>query len=208
MTLLPTGACRAAVLATLLALSLAGCKTTSTPGAPAVERTSADLDDTLKGDQDPPKGFERTVVDYPTKEKPGTVIIDTREKHLYLVQSGGKALRYGVGVGREGFGWKGAVEVNSKQEWPKWHPPKEMIARERARGKTLPEVMDGGPGNPLGARALYLWQDNRDTLYRIHGTNEPETIGRSASSGCIRMRNIDAIDLFNRVPVGAKVIVV
>lgn len=142
----------------------------------------------------------------PTGEKPGTVIVDTGSRHLYLVLEGGEAIRYGVSVGDEAFKWSGQALVGRKAEWPRWTPPAEMIARwphlaPRAGG------MEGGPDNPLGARALYLYQDGRDTLYRIHGTNEPENIGRAVSSGCIRMRNIDAIDLFNRVPVGARVVV-
>ena len=142
----------------------------------------------------------------PTGEVPGTIIVDTKENHLYLVQPNRRAIRYGVATGSEAFGWKGTAEIKRKAEWPRWTPPAEMLRRwphlaGRAGG------MAGGPDNPLGARALYLYQNGRDTLYRIHGTNEPETIGQSASSGCIRMRNIDVVDLFNRVPVGAKVIV-
>lgn len=146
--------------------------------------------------------FERYRVDDPTGEKPGTVVVDTKGKFLYLVEPGGKALRYGVATGDEAFGWTGTAQVARKAEWPSWNPPAEMVKR-------WPHVhpMAGGPENPLGARALYLYDNGRDTLYRIHGTNEPETIGRAASSGCIRMRNIDVIDLYNRVPVGAKVIV-
>jgi lipoprotein-anchoring transpeptidase ErfK/SrfK len=150
--------------------------------------------------------FERYEVDYRTSEKPGTVVVYTAERLLYFVKPDGKAIRYGVGVGNEAFGWKGAADVARKAEWPSWTPPAEMLLRwphlrNRAGG------MAGGPENPLGARALYLYQDGRDTLYRIHGTNEPESIGRASSSGCIRMRNIDAIDLFNRVAIGAKVVV-
>jgi lipoprotein-anchoring transpeptidase ErfK/SrfK len=150
--------------------------------------------------------FERYEVDYQTSEKPGTIVVYTEERLLYFVKPGGKAIRYGVGVGNEAFGWKGKADIARKAEWPSWTPPAEMLLRwphlrNRAGG------MAGGPENPLGARALYLYQDGRDTLYRIHGTNEPESIGRASSSGCIRMRNIDAIDLFNRVSVGAKVIV-
>ena len=142
----------------------------------------------------------------PTGEASGTIIIDTKDNYLYLVQPGNRAIRYGVATGAEAFGWTGKAMIQRKAEWPSWAPPAEMIRRwphlaPRAGG------MAGGPDNPLGARALYLYQNGRDTLYRIHGTNEPETIGHSASSGCIRMRNIDVVDLFNRVPVGAKVIV-
>jgi lipoprotein-anchoring transpeptidase ErfK/SrfK len=150
--------------------------------------------------------FDRYEVDYATSEKPGTVVVYTGDRLLYFVKPGGKAIRYGVGVGNEAFGWKGKADIARKAEWPSWTPPAEMLLRwphlrNRAGG------MAGGPENPLGARALYLYQDGRDTLYRIHGTNEPESIGRASSSGCIRMRNIDAIDLFNRVAVGAKVVV-
>ncbi len=142
----------------------------------------------------------------PTGLEPGTILIDTKEKYLYYVQPNKKAIRYAVATGDEAFGWTGEAVIQRKAEWPRWTPPADMIARwphlaPRAGG------MEGGPENPLGARALYLYQNGKDTLYRIHGTNEPETIGRAASSGCIRMRNIDAIDLFNRVPVGTKVIV-
>ena len=133
--------------------------------------------------------------------------IDTKEKFLYLVLPNKKAIRYGVATGEEAYGWTGEAVVQRKAEWPRWTPPAEMIKRW-PHLKPVAGGMNGGPENPLGARALYLYQNGQDTLYRIHGTNEPETIGRSASSGCIRMRNIDAIDLFNRVPVGAKVIVV
>jgi lipoprotein-anchoring transpeptidase ErfK/SrfK len=142
----------------------------------------------------------------PTGEEPGTIVVDTTEKFLYFVLPNKKAIRYGVATGDEAFGWTGTAVMQRKAEWPRWTPPAEMIARwphlaPRAGG------MEGGPDNPLGARALYLYQNGKDTLYRIHGTNEPETIGRSASSGCIRMRNIDAIDLYNRAAVGGKVIV-
>lgn len=150
--------------------------------------------------------FDRYEVDYQTSEKPGTVVVYTADRLLYFVMPGGKAIRYGVGVGNEAFGWKGSADIARKAEWPSWTPPAEMLLRwphlrNRAGG------MAGGPENPLGARALYLYQDGRDTLYRIHGTNEPESIGQASSSGCIRMRNVDAIDLFNRVAVRAKVVV-
>jgi lipoprotein-anchoring transpeptidase ErfK/SrfK len=142
----------------------------------------------------------------PTGQPPGTVVVDTKEKFLYYVLPNKKAIRYGVATGDEAFGWTGEATVQRKAEWPRWTPPAEMVARW-PHLKPVAGGMTGGPENPLGARALYLYQNGHDTLYRIHGTNEPETIGRSASSGCIRMRNIDAIDLFNRVPVGAKVVV-
>ncbi|MFC3691151.1 L,D-transpeptidase [Chenggangzhangella methanolivorans] len=141
----------------------------------------------------------RQEVAYAGAEKPGTVIVDTRARTLTLVGASGRAIRYGVGVGREGFEWKGVQRVSAKREWPDWRPPADMLARR----PDLPVHMAGGPENPLGARALYLG----DTLYRIHGSNEPETIGERVSSGCIRMRNEDVIDLYDRVPVGARVVV-
>jgi lipoprotein-anchoring transpeptidase ErfK/SrfK len=144
--------------------------------------------------------YVRQVVDYSGEEKPGTVIINTPERMLYLVEPGNKAVRYGIGVGRPGFTWAGVKSVTMKKEWPEWRPPDEMLRRR----PDLPHYMAGGPENPLGARALYLG----DTLYRIHGSNEPWTIGTQVSSGCIRMRNEDVIDLYGRVPVGARVIVI
>jgi lipoprotein-anchoring transpeptidase ErfK/SrfK len=144
--------------------------------------------------------YVRQIVDYHGEEKPGTVIINTPERMLYLVEPGGKALRYGIGVGRPGFTWAGVKTVTMKKEWPDWRPPDEMLRRR----PDLPHYMPGGPENPLGARALYLG----DTLYRIHGSNEPWTIGTQVSSGCIRMRNEDVIDLYGRVPVGTRVIVI
>ncbi len=147
-------------------------------------------------------------VHYISDEKPGTIIIDTPRRYLYLILGHDRAMRYGIGVGRAGFQWSGVARVGAKSEWPDWHPPKEMIARElKQYGRRLPETMKGGPENPLGARALYLYQNGRDTLYRIHGTHQPWTIGHSVSSGCIRLRNEDIIDLYKRVKVGAKVIV-
>jgi lipoprotein-anchoring transpeptidase ErfK/SrfK len=141
----------------------------------------------------------REVVSYKTSERPGTIIVDTSERLLYYVLEDGKAVRYGVGVGREGFSWSGVSHVSRKAEWPGWTPPAEM----RARQPWLPAHVKGGPGNPLGARALYLGA----SLYRIHGTNEAQTIGRAVSSGCIRMLNKDVKDLYQRVRIGAKVIV-
>jgi len=146
-----------------------------------------------------PPQFKRQLVDYPTHEPAGTLIIDTANTYLYLVLGNGKALRYGIGVGREGFTWAGAERVSRMAEWPDWHPPAEMIERQ----PYLPRFMAGGPGNPLGARALYLGK----TLYRIHGTNQPSTIGTFVSSGCIRLLNADIEDLYNRVQVGTRVVV-
>lgn len=144
------------------------------------------------------------VVNYAGSHKPGTIVIDTNEHFLYLVEEGGKARRYGVGTGKPGFEWAGSHKVTRKAEWPDWRPPAEMIAREKKKGRILPAHMKGGPANPMGARALYLGS----TLYRIHGTNQPTTIGGAVSSGCIRMRNEDVIDLYERVPVGATVVVI
>jgi len=143
--------------------------------------------------------LQRQVVNYRTSEAPRTVIIDTPNTYLYLVMPGGKAMRYGIGVGREGFTWAGVKTVERKTEWPDWTPPAEMIHRQ----PYLPRFVAGGPSNPLGARAMYL----SGSVYRIHGTNAPETIGGFVSSGCIRLLNEDVIDLYNRVHVGAKVVV-
>ena len=150
--------------------------------------------------------FLRHEVAYQTTEGPGTIIIDPNKRFLYFTEGDGRAIRYGVGVGREGFGWSGTAEIRFKQEWPKWFPPPEMIERQPEL-RPYADGMPGGPGNPIGCRAMYLWQGNKDTLFRIHGTNEPQTIGSHVSSGCIRMINQDAIDLYNRVPIGTKVIV-
>lgn len=148
--------------------------------------------------------LKRTIVPAPYNYEPGTVVIDTNDRFLYLMMENGQALRYGVGVGRQGFEWSGEASIGRKAEWPDWVPPAEMRERE----PWLPERMQGGdPENPLGARALYLFEGNKDTLYRIHGTNQPETIGQAVSSGCIRLQNEDVVDLYQRVPVGAKVVV-
>jgi lipoprotein-anchoring transpeptidase ErfK/SrfK len=143
--------------------------------------------------------FQKQVVFFRTNEEPGTVIIHTNERFLYLVMGNNRALRYGVGVGRDGFTWMGLHKISRKAEWPDWRPPPEMIERQ----PYLPRFMAGGPGNPLGARALYIGS----TIYRIHGTNQPHTIGHAVSSGCFRLVNNDVVDLFDRVPVGTRVIV-
>ena len=143
--------------------------------------------------------LQRQVVDYTSNEAPGTVVIDTPHTYLYYVLGGGQAMRYGIGVGREGFTWSGVKQVARKAEWPDWYPPSEMIARQ----PYLPRMTAGGPGNPLCARAMYLGSSE----YRIHGTNDPTTIGKRVSSGCIRLTNEDVSDLYNRVQVGAKVVV-
>jgi lipoprotein-anchoring transpeptidase ErfK/SrfK len=143
--------------------------------------------------------YDRQIVTYDGKEQPGTIVIDTPHKFLYLVEDGGKAMRYGIGVGRPGFTWAGVKAITAKREWPDWRPPAAMLKRQ----PELPRFMAGGPQNPLGARAMYIGS----TDYRIHGSNEPWTIGHNVSSGCIRLRNADVIDLYNRVKVGAKVVV-
>jgi lipoprotein-anchoring transpeptidase ErfK/SrfK len=146
-----------------------------------------------------PARLKRQVVSYATREAPGTIIIDTPNTYLYYVLGGGQAIRYGIGVGRDGFTWSGVQSITKKAEWPNWTPPAEMIARQ----PYLPRFMAGGPGNPLGARAMYLG----GTVYRIHGTNAPSTIGTHVSSGCIRLTNQDVADLYSRVNVGTRVIV-
>ena len=143
--------------------------------------------------------LQRQMVSYRTNEVPGTIIVHTSERFLYVVQPNGRAIRYGIGVGRDGFQWQGLLRITRKQEWPDWTPPPEMIERQ----PYLPRFMAGGPGNPLGARALYLG----GTVYRIHGTNAPQTIGTAVSSGCFRLVNADVIDLYDRIPVGTKVVV-
>jgi lipoprotein-anchoring transpeptidase ErfK/SrfK len=153
------------------------------------------------GSEAPPAAqLRRQVVEYPSREASGTIIVDTAHTYLYYVLGGGKALRYGIGVGREGFTWSGVETISRMAEWPDWNPPREMIGRQ----PYLPRFMAGGPGNPLGARALYLG----DTNYRIHGTNDPSTIGHRVSSGCIRLTNDDIVDLYRRAKVGGKVVVV
>jgi len=143
--------------------------------------------------------WQKTVVFYRTTEAPGTIIVQSNERYLYVVQPGGRAIRYGIGVGRDGFRWQGLVKITQKKEWPDWTPPSEMIERQ----PYLPRWMAGGPGNPLGARAMYLG----GTVYRIHGTNQPQTIGTAVSSGCFRLTNPDVSDLYDRIPVGTKVII-
>lgn len=153
-----------------------------------------------------PEAFRMQTVPFRTAEPPGTIIIDGNQHFLYLTQPGGQAIRYGIGVGREGFGWAGIVRVGRMAEWPTWTPPAEMVARDPNAAKWA-AGMPGGPENPLGARALYLYEGDEDTIYRIHGTAEPWTIGLDVSSGCIRMNNNDIVDLASRIKIGAKVIV-
>lgn len=166
---------------------------------PAPAPIPAPLAEPPKADADVHGALVRQVVDYASRQTPGTVIIDTGNTFLYLVLNDRQAMRYGIGVGREGFTWSGEQTVARKAEWPDWHPPAEMVSRQ----PYLPRFMAGGPGNPLGARAMYLGE----TEYRIHGTNKPDTIGKRVSSGCIRLTNDDVLDLYERVKVGAKVIV-
>jgi lipoprotein-anchoring transpeptidase ErfK/SrfK len=170
-----------------------------TGGAQQATASAIASEPTTDADSEAQPQFRRKEVDYTGPEAPGTIVVDTPDKFLFLIEPGGRALRYGIGVGRPGFTWAGVKRVSRKSEWPDWTPPEQMLLRR----PDLPRYMAGGPGNPLGARALYLGS----SLYRIHGTNEPSTIGRNVSSGCIRMMNEDVIDLYNRVPVGAKVVV-
>lgn len=153
--------------------------------------------------------YLRQEVDYPTKEKPGTIVVDTRTKHLYFIEPNGKAMRYGVGLGREGYAWSGRGVIQWKAKWPRWTPPDEMVERQ-------PDIrsfsaanggMNPGLGNPLGARALYIFKDGQDTLYRIHGTPDWQSVGKSTSSGCVRMLNQDVVDLYDRVPAKAEIVV-
>src|ERR1700722_4912829 len=197
-----------AAFVTMLVTILAGTASSQTLSHNWIGRDGAPLGLTAPQTQQPgalpdgddlPAALRRQVVAYPTNEPSGTVIIDTARTFLYLTLGGGKALRYGIGVGRKGFTWSGVERISRKTEWPDWIPPAEMIARQ----PYLPRWVGGGPGNPLGARALYLG----NTDYRIHGTNNPASIGTQVSSGCIRMRNDDVIDLYRRVSVGTKVIV-
>jgi lipoprotein-anchoring transpeptidase ErfK/SrfK len=225
--------------ASVAAAGLAGCQSvgpnpgvqaavpSAAPPASASSQNTA-LDDAPAGHYGPVSGepfpvpgiklaqidpnFLRREVAYVSPEPPGTIVVEPAHHYLYFVEPGGKAMRYGVGVGREGFAWSGEATINSKQEWPDWYPPKEMIERQPELKAKMAQLqsgigMHGGPGNPLGARAMYLWQGKVDTLFRIHGTTEPWTIGKSVSSGCIRMINQDVIDLYQRTPVGTRVVV-
>ncbi len=189
-----------------LALVLGGCNFKSVPDPTVSKRDSEFMAKVPDVELD--MNFQRYEVDDPTGQAPGTVVVDTKQNFLYLVQANKKALRYGVATGSEAYGWTGTATVGRKAEWPRWMPPSDMLERwPHLKPTAAAGGLPGGPDNPLGARALYLYDHGKDTLYRIHGTNEPEKIGQSVSSGCIRMRNIDAIDLFNRVPLGAKVVV-
>ena len=188
---------RSLVLATLVSVGLLGAATHAS--AQGREMNIGDQPGYIPDDEELAPEYKRTAVFYRTTEAPGTIVISTSERFLYLIQGNGRALRYGIGVGREGFQWQGLQKISRKQEWPDWTPPPEMIARQ----PYLPRFMAGGPGNPMGARALYLG----GTVYRIHGTNQPQTIGSAVSSGCFRLVNADVSDLYERVPVGTKVII-
>jgi lipoprotein-anchoring transpeptidase ErfK/SrfK len=200
--------------------ALAACNTSPPPrpaaALPAVDPAIARRYGAIHDDKHPVSGVDpavleprnvRQLVDFPTSEEPGTIVVDPEARFLYLVQEGGRALRYGVGVGKEGLEFKGTATVNHKAQWPRWTPTRDMIKREPERYERWASGMKGGTDNPLGARALYLFKNGKDTLYRIHGTNEPDTIGQAVSSGCIRMMNQDVIDLYQRVPAGSKVVV-
>ena len=204
---LPRRACTAALCAAFAAI-FAGTASTQSLSYMPIDRDNAVLGQPLTQTEEPsgiaggdelPAPLQRQVVSSPGNEPAGTVIIDTAHTVLYLTLGGGRALRYGIGVGREGFTWSGVETISRKSEWPDWIPPAEMIARQ----PYLPRWVGGGPGNPLGARALYLG----NTAYRIHGTNDPRSIGKHVSSGCIRLRDADVIDLYDRVGIGTKVIV-
>jgi lipoprotein-anchoring transpeptidase ErfK/SrfK len=195
----------------LPALALLAICLVATPGSAQFGRpfwlrdTTPTIEDAAPGQEPAPEAkavpeiYRRQPVFYRSDEAPGTIIIDTSERFLYLIQPNNVALRYGIGVGRDGFQWNGLLKITRKAEWPDWTPPAEMIERQ----PYLPRFMAGGPGNPMGARALYLG----NTVYRIHGTNAPDTIGHAVSSGCFRLVNEQIIDLYERVPVGTKVIV-
>ncbi len=206
-------------LAVLLPMALAACVSTQGPAQQAVRRIDPayaamygprpdephPLPATDISEVDP--RFLRREVAYYGREEPGTVVVDTEARHLYLVREGGRAIRYGIGVGKEGLAWSGRARIGRKAAWPRWTPTAAMIRREPERNARWASGMEGGLNNPLGARALYLYNNGVDTMYRLHGTTEPWSIGQSVSSGCIRLFNQDIIDLYNRVPVGSPVVV-
>jgi len=205
--------------AVLLPMALAACVTTQAPPQQAVRRIDPayaamygprpdephPLPATDISEVDP--RFLRREVAYYGREEPGTIVVDTEARHLYLVREGGRAIRYGIGVGKEGLAWSGRARIGRKAMWPRWTPTASMIRREPERNARWAGGMEGGLSNPLGARALYLYNNGQDTLYRLHGTTEPWSIGQSVSSGCIRLFNQDIIDLYSRVPVGSPVVV-
>ena len=197
-------------------IMLAGCASSSDLVEREINKTPAAYAELIDGVHTIPEvnisGVDpemlRQRVDYPTNEPAGTIIVDTPARHLYLVEGGGKAMRYGIGVGKEGLAFAGTAVIRRKAEWPRWSPTQNMIAREPTRYRPFAGGMEGGLGNPLGPRALYLYQGERDPLFRIHGTTEPETIGSAVSSGCKRLINQDIVDLYSRTAVGSRVIVV
>jgi lipoprotein-anchoring transpeptidase ErfK/SrfK len=198
-------------LQTLAAIGFAAAVTFGASSASAfmpAETVKSTSDVTLVAmEKKPAKQFWRTKVRLSTDEAPGTIIVDTNNKYLYYIEGPNRATRYGIGVGREGFGWSGVVKVQRKAEWPGWTPPPEMVIRERKKGRILPAFQEGGIDNPLGARALYLYKGKSDSGFRIHGTNQPWTIGTDSSNGCFRMVNEHVMDLYNRVRMGANVVV-
>jgi len=196
----------ALILAFPVACLLGGCMYTPVPDPALSSRDAEYLAVVPKFDV--PADYLRYEVQDPTGEPPGTIVVDTQSKFLYFVEPNHKAIRYGVAVGSEAAGWTGTAMVGRKAEWPHWMPPADMLERWPHLKPTADAGgLNGGPDNPLGSRALYLYQNNKDTLYRIHGTNEPDKIGKNVSSGCIRMTDIDAIDLYNRVKLGTRVVV-
>lgn len=209
---------RRAWLFGLVATGLAGCQTVKPARNKKIKRSAhvPDIYKALPNERFPvpavpprtvPPAFWRQEVKDPTGERPGTLVVDTPNKYLYWVMENGRAIRYGIGVGRQGFSWAGRAQIAWKRAWPTWTPPAEMIARQPELEKWR-KGMPGGLKNPLGARALYIFEGGRDTLYRLHGTNEPKSIGKAVSSGCIRLLNQDIIDLYNRVPNRTPIIVI
>ena len=189
------------------ALAVSGCQYKATPDPVLSARDQEFISKVPTADMG--RTFDRYEVEDPTGQAPGTIVVNTHDKLLYYVLGHGKAMRYGVATGAEAYGWKGSATIRRTAEWPRWMPPADMVRRWPHLKPVVAEGgMPGGPDNPLGARALYLYDaQGRDTLYRIHGTNEPTEIGHDASSGCIRMRNVDVIDLYNRTKVGTRVVV-
>ncbi|WP_018698805.1 L,D-transpeptidase [Amorphus coralli] len=194
------------------AVSLSGCMSTATSPlgyqpVPPLEPKGKERFPVPKTDTNAiPVAYRRQRVRAPRGFDPGTIVVDTKSRFLYLIEDDGTAIRYGIGVGREGMSWAGGATIKRKAKWPTWTPPAEMIARQ-PETKKYAGGMPGGPKNPLGARALYLYEGNRDTLFRLHGTAEEKSIGNAVSSGCIRLMNEDVVDLYERVPLGTKVVV-
>ncbi|HAT87665.1 MAG TPA: hypothetical protein DCS30_18010 [Rhizobiales bacterium] len=212
----PISLSRRSFLCGAMALGLAGCQSTRTAPLKTAKLSVPDMYQARPKERFPlpaikpgdvPRKFWRKLVDDPTGERPGTLVVDTPHKYLYWVMEDGKAMRYGIGVGRQGFSWAGRANIAWKRAWPTWTPPSEMIDRQPELEKWR-KGMPPGLGNPLGARALYIFQGGKDTLYRLHGTNEPRSIGKAVSSGCIRLLNQDIIDLYNRVPKNTPIVVI